>query len=901
MKIIFWILISLSLSLYASEFIVSSAAEINAVLSGVEPGDTLTMTSGEWIDQQIEFNAEGTAEQPILLRAGTPGEVVITGTSTLRIGGTYLIAAGLYFRDGHLSSGAVIEFRSDAGYSHHCRLTNTAIINYNPASINTDYKWVSVYGSYNRVDHCFFAGKNHSGTTLVIWFDRMINPPAHYHQIDHNYFGYRPPLGFNGGETIRIGTSDYSMSDSYSVVEYNYFEQCNGEIEIISNKSGHNTFRTNTFYECDGTLTLRHGNFATVEGNFFIGNHKSGTGGVRIIGEDHTVYNNYFQDLSGTGLRSAISIMNGVPNSPLNRYFQVKRAQVLYNTVINCNNTVVIGAGADAELSLPPEDCIIANNLAKSTVKMIYKEAEPINMFWEANIMDGILGIENPGGILEIDPLIAQAEDGLWRPQTGSPAIDAAADNYPAVLLDMDGQSRSSSKDIGADETSTDPVTRRPLTAEDVGPSWKIPGPKPPEIIYVQAGLDSLKTALEKADDNSIIELITAGGVYENSSVLLVDKKITIQASAGLVSRPVIRNIDTETTHRVLVQLIEGANLRLIGVELDGMRGSATPASELIATQSGSMTNTYTLHVDSCFLHDAAGSFLYGHQGSIADTITLKHSKFYHADSFGIKMADEAEGSGKFNVNRLVIENCTFWKTGSEAIYMYGGDEIAFTPGPVIQINHVTFDDCGNPDAAVINAWECDFTTIRNSIFSNSEGEESIRLFGLTASISYCDTFDVGKVRVFRSAKIGAGMLSEDPLYNNREDGNFALAVNSPVIAKADDGKAMGDLGWAPVTSIFHTSPGVSVGTPAAAVLEQNYPNPFNSETVIRWRLTVSGQVDLYVYNLLGRKVATLVSRHMQPGSYALTLNAGELASGIYYYQLRAGNYREVKKMILVR
>ena len=889
------------ISLYGSEFIVSSSAEINAVLTGVQPGDTLTMTNGEWLDEQIVFKANGTAEQPIVLRAGTPGKVVLTGASTLRIGGTYLIVDGLYFRDGYAASGAVIEFRSDAGYSHYCRLTNTAIVNYNPASINTDYKWVSLYGSYNRVDHCFFAGKKHSGTTLVIWFDRIFNPPAHYHQIDHNYFGYRPPLGFNGGETIRIGTSDYSMSDSYSVVEYNYFERCNGETEIISNKSGHNTFRINTFYECDGTLTLRHGNFATVEGNFFIGNHKSGTGGVRIIGEDHTVYNNYFQDLAGTGLRSAISIMNGVPDSPLNRYFQVKRAQVLYNTIVNCNNTIVIGAEADAELSLPPENCIIANNLAKSTVKMIFKEAEPINMFWEANIMDGILGIENPGGILEVDPVIAQGEDGLWRPQTGSPAIDAAADNYPVVSVDMDGQNRSSSKDIGADEASTDPITRRPLTAEDVGPDWEIPGPEPPEIIYVQAGIDSLKTALEKVNDNTIIELITTGGIYENSSVLIVDKKVTIRASTGLVSRPVIRNIDSETPNRVLVQLNEGANLRLIGLELDGMAGSAAPAGDLIATQTGSMASKYTLHVDSCFLHDAEGSFLYGHQGSMADTITLKHSKFYRADSFGIKMADEAAGSGKFNVNQLVIENCTFWKTGTEAIYVYGGDEIPFTPSPVIQINHVTFDNCGNPYAAVINAWECDFTTIKNSILSNSPGEESIRLFGLTASISYCDTFGVGEVSVFRSAKIGAGMIAEDPLYNNSDDGNFALAVNSPVIAKADDGKAMGDLGWAPVTSIFHTLPGASGGKTAAMVLEQNYPNPFNPETVIRWRLAVSGQVDLSVYNLLGKKVATLVSRHMQQGSYALTFNAGELASGVYYYQLTAGNHREVKKMILVR
>ena len=104
----------------------------------------------------------------------------------------------------------------------------------------------------------------------------------------------------------------------------NYFEHCNGETEIISNKSGENIFQYNTFFESEGTLTLRHGNRATVRGNFFFGNDKPNTGGVRIIGEDHKVYNNYFDGLRGTGNRSTITLMNGVSDSPLNRYFQVK-------------------------------------------------------------------------------------------------------------------------------------------------------------------------------------------------------------------------------------------------------------------------------------------------------------------------------------------------------------------------------------------------------------------------------------------------------------------------------------------------------------------------------------------------------------------------------------------------
>ena len=92
-------------------------------------------------------------------------------------------------------------------------------------------------------------------------------------------------LGVNGGETIRIGTSANSMESSRTIVENNTFKNCDGEIEIISNKSANNIFRNNLFLESKGSLTLRHGNNTLVEGNVFLGNNVSKTGGIRVINE----------------------------------------------------------------------------------------------------------------------------------------------------------------------------------------------------------------------------------------------------------------------------------------------------------------------------------------------------------------------------------------------------------------------------------------------------------------------------------------------------------------------------------------------------------------------------------------------------------------------------------------
>ncbi len=463
-------------SAQAANYFVSNAEEIIDVMNIAQPGDTLIMTNGIWTDQEILFEGEADISNPIVLKAETPGYVILNGSSYLRIKGKYLVVDGLRFAGCVPSSGAVIEFRNGSSKAYHCRLTNTSIVDCNPGDINTDYKWVSIYGTDNRVDHCYFHGKNHSGTTLVVWVTEASSP--NHHLIDHNYFGFRPPLGFNGGETIRIGDSGNSMYNSASVVEFNYFEHCNGEIEIISNKSDGNTYRFNTFYECEGLVTMRHGDSCLVYGNFFIGNNKPLTGGVRLIASGHKVYNNYFENLAGTAAdwRAAIVMMNGIENSPLNGYFQVDSAVVVNNTIVNCLNSFLIGVKKldDDTQILPPKNCTIANNAVLSNDQLVEYVTEPINMFWEGNIMQGaVLGIIQPPGITLEDPQLAIASDGLWRPLATSPVIGGEAGNYDFVDYDMDGQLRTIPKDVGADQLSQDPITIKPLSpVDDVGPAW---------------------------------------------------------------------------------------------------------------------------------------------------------------------------------------------------------------------------------------------------------------------------------------------------------------------------------------------------------------------------------------------------------------------------------------------
>ena len=83
--------------------------------------------------------------------------------------------------------------------------------------------------------------------------------------------------------------------------------------------------------------------------------------------------------------------------------------------------------------------------------------------------------------------------------------------------------------------------------------------------------------------------------------------------------------------------------------------------------------------------------------------------------------------------------------------------------------------------------------------------------------------------------------------------------------------------------------------------LSQNYPNPFNPSTTIEFTLPKSEIVELKIFNILGKEVSTLVSNKLNSGNYTYQFDGKNLASGIYYYQLIAGDFREVKKMILLR
>ncbi len=100
------------------------------------------------------------------------------------------------------------------------------------------------------------------------------------------------------------------------------------------------------------------------------------------------------------------------------------------------------------------------------------------------------------------------------------------------------------------------------------------------------------------------------------------------------------------------------------------------------------------------------------------------------------------------------------------------------------------------------------------------------------------------------------------------------------------------------LTGIHETSP---KKLPQMFSLYQNYPNPFNPSTIISYSVPKSSLVTIKVYDILGREVETLVNEQKNSGNYKVTFNAGKLASGVYFYQLRSSDYTSIKKMLLLK
>ena len=649
---------------YGAERLVRTPEAFKATVQGLAPGDSVVLADGVWRDFEMVFTGQGTRAKPIRLRAQTPGKVVISGKSNLRIAGRHLIVSGLTFKDGFSPSSEVISFRQDSKtLAFDSRVTEIVIDGFNKPERSAEDYWIGLYGQNNRVDHSHLQGKLNSGVTLAVVLSAPESQQNH-HRIDHNYFGPRPPLGSNGGETIRVGTSPFSRTRSLTVVEDNYFEGCSGEVEIVSNKSGGNIYRRNVFVRSQGSLVLRHGDDNLVEDNVFLGGGLDHTGGVRVINAGQTVRNNYFQGLRGDGFTAALVLMNGVPNSPLNRYNQVLDARIEKNVFVDVN-AVLFGAGADQERTLAPaRSTLSANVFLGAGDRAVFTALAPIDgLTFTGNVVNGVAPLDGATG---------------FEARTFSRETLADGRVYP------DAATR---KALGLKE----PV--KLLARGETGVAWY---PKDDHavafdsgrVLKITPGQNQLSAAAAKAGAGDIIEL--ADGDYVQGQIVEITQPLTFRAQKG--AKPVV-TFDRPN----LFSLTGQGSLKVQGLRLSGARAPAAAGNALIRVTPRSPLNNYAVELIDIDVAELAGgeafAVLIGESGTFADHVTIQDSRFTDIGGAVLRIADAPGDTGVYGVERVDVAASRFDRLGAPVFDIRRGGTDESTFGPQVRISDSTFRD----------------------------------------------------------------------------------------------------------------------------------------------------------------------------------------------------------------
>jgi poly(beta-D-mannuronate) lyase len=635
------------------EYLVNTPEQYLLALKKVKQGDTIVLANGTWNDFEIVFKAKGAEQAPITLRAETPGKVILSGQSNLRLAGEYLVVSGLVFKNGYTPTGEVISFRRNKDdLAYHSRVTQVVIDNYsNPEKYEQD-KWVVMYGQHNRFDHSNLVGKRNAGVTMAVRLNTESSQQNH-HRIDNNYFGPRPVLGSNGGETLRIGTSHYSLTDSFTTIENNYFDRCNGEVEIISNKSGKNKILNNVFFESRGTLTLRHGNGNLVEGNVFFGNGVDHTGGIRVINSDQIIRNNYMEGLTGYRFGSGFTVMNGVPNSKINRYHQVDNALIENNTLVNVDH-IHFAAGSDAERSAAPINSKFQHNLV-----MHDKQIDGISIF------DDISGI--------------QFSNNIVNDQT-KPKIDAG---FTPSKVEMSRAENGLLYPVDAKYKNTGASAALTLVQKDnVGASYY---PKTePEVAF-----DSGKTTSIKPVDNALfdaIKLASSGDVllledgnYNIAKVIKLTKTITIQAK----NKGKVLLYPSRST---FVDINDFGSLKLVDLIIDAKQAPDSAGNTLLRTSRLPMQRNYRLDIQGSVITNLNKNHSFhlfdAGSRSFADSIRIENSTLSNITGDIVRLNKETDDLGIYNAEYVYFNNNQVENVeGAIAkVYRGGTDESTFGP-----------------------------------------------------------------------------------------------------------------------------------------------------------------------------------------------------------------------------
>jgi len=375
---------------FAETYMVRTQTEFDQVQKQAVSGDSIVWGKGSYSNVNLSLETDG-----VFFVAETSGVVTFTGSSVLAVSGNGNTLIGFQFVKGKIK-GDVVDISGN----------NNTIQQVNIEAYDSHYYLrIRPNCQYNSILYCNFEAKPETKESSVVQVEATEGQPG-YHLISHCSFKNHtapPDAGGDFGiEALRIGYSYQRTFISRTIVEYCYFEKCNGDYEIISCKACENIMRYNTFRNNGPAhLTLRHGSRNMVYGNFFLAG-----AGLRIKeGQNHAVINNYFD----TGKHMAIQIQN-------HHFDPVDTVNISNNTFISCSPLQLGGEG-----EYPPRNVSLANNIFSSSVNPV--SIDPSNTeSWQSNYIKNGNNI-NSGKVKVAEYRFVQNKTGLYEIEAAKEAF----------------------------------------------------------------------------------------------------------------------------------------------------------------------------------------------------------------------------------------------------------------------------------------------------------------------------------------------------------------------------------------------------------------------------------------------------------------------------------------------
>ncbi|WP_204787457.1 chondroitinase-B domain-containing protein [Paenibacillus oryzisoli] len=497
---------------------VSNSTQLVQAINAAAPGTVIELENGNYATFSIN-GKHGDASNSIVIKAKNKGMAVFNAGPIKFTNSSYITIQDMTFV---MDSTASNWIRITG--CNHMRITNNYFHSPSSATDATKSSWVYIDGwssHHNQVDHNLMENKKDRGKFIL--FDGNRDTVAgtyeitQYDVVEYNIFRNTLPRQENESEGIRLGVTDLVHLNAYATIQYNIFDHVDSDPEYVSVKSGGNVIRYNYFIESLGEVSLRSGNGSSVYGNMFIGNGREvlpsnpdsrtlGTGGVRVYGQNHKVYNNYFQGLTGTEWDATIALTTGDNDNltqpiPSNNHYIAKNIMIANNTLVDNKSGIELGF---VRYGMAPQNITFANNVVVGGQQELIKIMTPIpGLSWSGNMMFPQHGVPlitgNSAALTETEvkvayPMMKEAvlnlsqADYAWlwtsseydrlrfisykKLAANSPAINSSVGNYGSggelsfVTEDVEHETRAGVPDVGADEYTADLLTD--LTA----PSW---------------------------------------------------------------------------------------------------------------------------------------------------------------------------------------------------------------------------------------------------------------------------------------------------------------------------------------------------------------------------------------------------------------------------------------------